>query len=48
MYKTPAALEMAVKRAAKNSPQDTNPPSRAFGDIGCCVVYSQTKIALSC
>lgn len=24
MYKTPAALEMAIKQAAKDSPQDTN------------------------
>lgn len=30
MYKTPAALEMAVKQAAKNSPQDTNRAIASF------------------
>lgn len=47
-YRTPAALEMAVKATAKASPLDTNLAISAFISTGCCAVCSAKKIANSC
>lgn len=43
-YKTPAALEMAVKEAAKKSPLASTAPSPAFTSTGCCAASSATRI----
>lgn len=43
-YKTPAALEMAVKEAAKKSPLAPTAPSPASASTGCCAASSATRI----
>ena len=44
-HKTPAALEMAVKEAAKKSPLETpTAPSPASTSTGCCAASSATRI----